>query len=146
MSLQTPPFTFWDKRHYKKKYIERFGKDRFERDHNTYPEPYIDLSGNHAVRSITPEFPIDSYRWIQSQGWSIGIWSQMIMKESFDVGSNVQHNSAAVVATTKNVVDDVQAGTKRLLIGVGVAATAALLIIYNKPIKAAIQGVQKAKK
>lgn len=139
----TFPFNIFERMEYKREFIKQFGKDRFQRDHQAVPESYLDKNGNHAVRSNPPSMPNDIFKWIKGKGWPLSIYIATVTKESNDLGSNVHFNVAEVKATTANVVEDVQAGTKKAIRTVLILGAIAVLIIYRKPISKLFKKVAK---
>lgn len=143
------PFSYWEKREYKKAFIEKFGKDEWVKMHEGYPHSYIDEDGRHQVKNIVPELHNrpDVYEWIvYEKGWPLAIWQKSVIGETMDIGSNIEHNSAQLAATTKNVAQDVAKFSGRalrlgLLIGGGVLA-----FVYRNEIKGAIKAAGKISK
>lgn len=139
------PFSFWEKREYKKAFIEEFGAEYWKTVHEGYPYAYIDNSGKHQVKNIVPEMPMDVANWlIYEKQWPLAIWQKCVIGETMDLGSNIQHNSAEAAATAKNVAQDVGAATQKTLFLLTAAALAAAAVVYRAPIQRAVRSVQKA--
>lgn len=139
------PFGIFDRAAYKSAFINKFGADRWEPDHEgTWQNITLD-DGTISTQAVIPDMPLDVYQWLREIGWPIGLWSHMATRMTNDLGSSVQLYTESAKADITNagkaIVEtaaDVAKTSSKFALGTVVIGAALIAFIFRDDIKQAL--------